>query len=118
MSGLIYSRWRPDDGGYDYFVTSDAPNINDDLPSPALPVATKIGVPSIEAGRLIPQGASPAGHGELAVGVVAPVDPSRIVRRVRSLAGIDVFSTPVMPWILGGAAAVAIAWCVFRKEAR
>ena len=118
MSGLIYSRWRPDDGGYDYFITSDSPNINDDLPAPVLPQATKIGVPSIEAGRLIPAGARSSGHGDLAVGVVAPVDPSRIVRRVRSLAGIEILGKPAMPWILGGTAVFAIAWYVIRKESR
>lgn len=116
---MIYSVWKPDTGGYTYLETTGTQNLNDDLPTPDLPKATKIGVPSIEAGRPVPTGSTFAGSGELPVGLVAPVDESRIVRRTRSLAGlgsIDAASSPPLLWILAGAAGAAIIWSVIRKR--
>lgn len=116
MSTLIYSRWRPDEGGYDYFQSSLRQNINDDLPAPEL-VASKIGVPSIEAGRPIPRDSVPIGSGELAVGLVAPVDGSRIVRRTRSLGGSDPMGVYKSPWFyLGGAIAVGLVYLVMKDK--
>lgn len=96
--------------------TTGTQNLNDDLPTPNLPKATKIGVPSIESGRPVPAGAVVAGEGEIAIGLVAPVDESRIVRRLRSLAGIDTPTSPPVLWMLAGAAGAALLWCVLRKR--
>jgi len=114
MSETIYSRWRPDSGGYDYFVAPGSVNINDDLPTPELDPATKIGVPSIEAGRPVPSGARAAGSGDEAIGLVAPVDERRIVRRVRSLAGMDAPGGG-MKWAIGLAAAAGLIWYIKSK---
>jgi len=100
MSEMIYSRWRPDEGGYDYFAVDLSQNINDDLPAPELESATKIGVPSIEAGRPIPSGARKVGSGDEALGLMAPVDANRIVRRTRSLGMLSMQLPPESPWVL------------------
>lgn len=81
---MIHSRWRPDVGGYDYFECSRTQNFNDDLETPVLPQAP-LGAPSVECGRPIPADAVPAGEGAAAIGLVAPVDPARLVRRTRPL---------------------------------
>lgn len=113
---MIYSRWRPDTGGYDYLESPGTHNINDDLPTPQLPMATKIGVPSIEAGRLVPSDAKLVGEGDIAIGLVAPVDEARIVRRTRSLAGLDGAPSSTLLWAAAGVAGVALLWYVAKKR--
>jgi hypothetical protein len=114
--GTIYSVWRPDQGGFDYYEAPEAYNINDDLPTPDLVEASKIGVPSIEAGRPVPPGAVKAGSGAVARGLIAPVDASRIVRRTRplALAGTDGISTSAK-WAAGGLVAATLLVWVMRK---
>ena len=112
----FYSVWRPDQGGFEYYEAPEAYNINDDLPTPDLVLATKIGVPSIEAGRPVPSGSRRAGVGKPARGLIAPVDSSRIVRRVRSLslAGVDGISTSAK-WAAGGIVAATLLVWYMRK---
>jgi hypothetical protein len=114
---MIYSQWQPDTGGYKYLETPESHNMNDDLPTPQLRPATRIGVPSIEAGRPVPAGARPVGEGDIAVGLVAPVDPRLVVRRTRSLAGVDGASTSTTLWLVAGAAGAALLWYVAAKRA-
>jgi hypothetical protein len=111
---LVYSRWRPDIGGFEYFQTADQHNINDDLPTPELLPPTKIGVPSMEAGRSLPPGARKVGEGPLARGLIAPVDENRIVRRTRSLAGVEDPGSMTWAIVLGAGAALAV-WLVVRR---
>jgi hypothetical protein len=66
---VIYSRWDPSGGYYDYFEGDERPGINDDLPEPNLPRGTEIGVPSTDCGRPVPDGAAYLGSGEWAVGI-------------------------------------------------
>jgi hypothetical protein len=113
---MIYSRWKPDTGGFEYLEVPGSLNINDDLPTPELRPATKIGVPSIEAGRPVPAGAQVIGEGDAAVGVIAPVDRARIVRRTRSLAGLDGGPSSTVLWFAAGAAGVALLWYVAKKR--
>ena len=72
---MIFSRWRPDTGGYDYF---DSPStrygLGDDLPVPRLTNTTELGVSSTDIGREIPGDASLIGSGPLARGMVAPMN--------------------------------------------
>lgn len=77
---MIYSRWDPALGMYDYFDAPwQTPGINDDLPIPNLPPATEIGVPSTECGRPLPAGAEHVGTGEWAVGLLSvPAHVDRI----------------------------------------
>jgi hypothetical protein len=84
-----YSRWDPATGGWTYYDAPSAlPNLNDDLPTPDLVPASRIGVPSIEAGRPIPAGATRIGEGETAQGMIAPVESSRLVTRTGPLGAV------------------------------
>jgi len=69
---VIYSCFDPPSGLYHYFETPEQRAINSDLPVPRLPAAVgRIGVPAIDAGRPIPEGARPVGQGWHAQGIVA-----------------------------------------------
>lgn len=75
---VTYSRWDPSSGEYDYFEADARPGRNDDLPTPRMPKATELGVPSVECGRPLPPGAMHAGSGERPVGFITR--PSRVGR--------------------------------------
>lgn len=70
---MIYSRWRPDTGGYDYFETAERYALADDLPTPPILGASAIGISSLKCGRPIPSAARPIGSGRFAKGVIAPI---------------------------------------------
>jgi hypothetical protein len=74
---MIFSRWRPDTGGYDYF---DSPStrygLGDDLPVPRLPATSPLGVASTDIGRAIPVDGKLIGSGPIARGMVAPMNRS------------------------------------------
>ena len=106
---MIYSRWRPDKGGYDYFEGNDrAVPLADDLPVPSLPRGTAIGVASIDVGRPIPPGATHVGSGAVYVGLMAPAAKS-------ALHGL---SDMVSPNYLYMAAGVFLGWLVFTKKVK
>lgn len=106
---LIYSQWRPD-GGYDYFQTEEIAPLGNDLGVPHLDVVNGIGVPSVEAGRPVPRGARYAGDGDLPLGVVAPMDRSKV--------GAVSFLADMPPWLafLSGAAAVGVVWLIWGRK--
>lgn len=70
---MIYSRWRPEKGGYDYFETSERYGLADDLPVPKLPGGTAIGVSSLLSGRMPRGSARHVGQGPYAKGLVMPI---------------------------------------------
>jgi hypothetical protein len=74
---MIYSRWRPDTGGYDYF---DSPStrygLGDDLPVPRLTDTTELGVASTDIGRQTPSDAVLVGSGPIARGMITPMSTS------------------------------------------
>ena len=106
---LTYSQWQPD-GGYDYYETQQTAPLGDDLSTPRLGVVNGLGVPSTEAGRPIPAGAVYVGEGDVPVGVVAPMDTSRL--------GAVSFLSEVSPWVafMSGAAVVGVIWLVWGRE--
>jgi len=105
---MIYSRWRPAKGGYDYFEASGEIPLGNDLPIPKLSGGTAIGVPSINVGRDMPAGARFIGTGPLARGMVAPT-----VSRM-SLSGIvDSVPSPYLFICLG----IVIGWWALEKRA-
>jgi hypothetical protein len=107
---MIYSRWRPATGGYDYYETSEQVPLANDLPIPRLNVTSPIGVASTEAGRQIPSGAKHVGSGPFAKGLIAPLDRSRL-GVVSSIE--DVFSRPILLFSVG--VLVGWLWSRYRK---
>lgn len=104
---MIYSRWRPDTGGYDYFETSERYGLSDDLPVPRLGGGSAIGVPSVDAGRQIPAGARFIGSGKFAKGVIAPVSRA-------GLSGTGDLASNAA-WVLAALAAAWLLWEATRK---
>jgi hypothetical protein len=108
---VTFSQWRPD-GGYNYFeVAKYTAPFGNDLPDPAMPAPTEIGVPSVEVGHAIPRGAVHAGEGELPVGIIAPMDTSR-------LSNVLPGQLSPVTWICVGAAVVGLAWLVHSRWAK
>lgn len=107
---MIYSRWRPDKGGYDYFETSERYGLGDDLPVPTLTGGTGIGVPSVTAGRMPPAGALRlVGSGKYARGMIMPTSRE-------GLEGAGAIALPSVWVMLGASAAAGIALGVFLKR--
>ena len=108
---MIFSRWRPDTGGYDYF---DSPStrygLGDDLPVPRLSNTTELGVASTNIGRAIPGDAQLIGSGPLARGMVAPMNKSGLMGL-----GLDWSSAPVK---LGAAVLVGLGLGFLLGKAR
>jgi hypothetical protein len=70
---MIYSRWNPVKGGYDYLEGGRDVALGDDLPKPVLSQTSAIGVASLQAGRDAPSGARYVGSGVLARGAIVPM---------------------------------------------
>jgi len=106
---MIYSKWRPAHGGYDYYQGNDfdIPLAND-LPTPVLPSGTDIGVASIDSGRPIPSGAKRVGSGELAKGLIAPAERSALQGLTTTIPGNYFYM----------AAGVFLGWLVFTKRVK
>lgn len=98
---LIYSRWRPD-GAYDYFQTQGFAALGNDLPNPVMPSPTQLGVPSVEVGHRLPSPARKVGSGQVAYGIVAPMDTSRV-------SGLQLGENAMFYMMVGGGF-VALAW--------
>ena len=108
---MIYSSWRPDKGGYNYFETAERRGYGDDLPVPRLRPRSPIGVASTSIGR-IPKGTlQPAGSGDLAKGCILPLDRSSI----KGVSGPDASSGNGMS-VLGIVAGVICVGIVIALE--
>lgn len=108
---MIYSRWRPDTGGYDYFESGERFGLGDDLPTPKLPGGSSIGVSSLTAGRLPKNGVlNPAGSGKNARGMIMPTSRE-------GLQGIGVLSSMSI-WVVIAISAIAgaVGYRMVRKE--
>lgn len=104
---LIYSRWRPETGGYDYFESDEAPEpLGNDLPSPRLVAVGPVGVPSVEAGRTMPSAAVYVGSGNVAQGVITRT----IGNGVTIGALTKLTASPLACFTAGAALATAIWW--------
>jgi hypothetical protein len=108
---MIYSRWRPDVGGYEYFESTERRGLGDDLPMPKLPAGTAIGVASTDIGRPAPGALRPAGSGPVPKGSILPL----------SREGLSGVFGPLsmLPWwvsaALAGVAAGVIVWEIKRS---
>lgn len=109
---MIYSRWRADGSGYDYFETPERRGLGDDLPVPYLPSSSPLGVASTDIGRALPANARPLGSGKLPRGMIAPLSRA-------GLSGVpDAVNVGVL--LLAAAALLIIAdsWFHQRRVAR
>ncbi len=106
---MIFSRWRPDRGGYDYF---DSPSLRvglgDDLPIPSLRNTTELGVASTDVGRPLPADAVIIGEGAAARGMIAPMDTS-------TLQGVD-FTSPTSKLVMAVIAALGLGYLIGKKK--
>jgi hypothetical protein len=70
---MIYSKWRPSDGKYEYFESSEKFGLGDDMPVPSVPfTGSPIGVASVVLGRKPSGRVRRIGEGEAAIGAVMP----------------------------------------------
>lgn len=103
---MIFSRYRPDTGIYDYFQSSERVGLGDDLSVPALSFDSPIGVPSTEIGRQ-PRGAlSFVGQGPYARGQILPLGRA-------GLAGAAFSTLPPLAWLGLG---IALGWWLSRRR--
>lgn len=109
---MIYSRWRPAVGGYEYFEAPSRLGLGDDLPVPSLPSGTAIGVASTDIGRPAAAGLRPAGSGATARGSILPLSRD-------GLSGIaDVVGRAPM-WAAAGVVGIGIAaslWWLHKRR--
>lgn len=106
---MIFSRWRPDRGGYDYF---DSPStrfgLGDDLPIPQLKNTTELGVASTDIGRAMPSDAAFVGEGPTAHGMLSPMSTS-------GLQGVD-FTSPTSKLVMAVLAGLGLGYLIGKKK--
>lgn len=112
---MIFSRWQPTTGGYDYY---DSPStrfgLGDDLPVPRFQTMKALGLTigcSTDIGRDLPAGATKVGSGPLARGMVAPMDLSSI----KGLGAID-FTSSLAKGVLCVVVALGIGFILGSKK--
>jgi hypothetical protein len=103
---MIYSRWRPDRGGYDYYESGERRGLGDDMPIPRLLPVGELGAASTEAGRRAPGGVRHVGSGEIARGAILPLDRA-------GLSGLTTVLDSVPTWVLL-AASITLGWVLGR----
>lgn len=118
---MIFSRFDPENGEYDYFESPGAlAAINDDLGAPGLPppvssqLGREIGLPSTECGRAMPSGATHVGRGELAEGHITP--PAHVKLSGYSSTGDGQFGYRDVVAFLAGAAVIGIVWLISERK--
>jgi hypothetical protein len=90
---MIYSRWRPDKGGFDYFENSERRGFGDDLPIPRSGFSmSPIGTASVSIGRNPPGRLRKVGSGPDARGMVMSASSSGL----RGLPLVDRLGTAVV----------------------
>lgn len=100
---MIFSRWRPDIGGYVYFESPERLGLGDNLATPSLVEIGGIGAASTDAGRR-PQGTLKIiGRGSAPVGCVMPLSRAGLAQ-VSMLSGLGFTGTLGLGCLLGGAA--------------
>lgn len=107
---MIYSRWRPDRGGYDYFESSERRGLGDDMPVPRLLAVNSLGAASTEVGRRTSNGLRYVGSGEIARGAIMPLSRT-------GLSGLTTIFDAVPTWVLV-AASITLGWVLGREYKR
>ena len=105
---LIYSKWQPDTGKYQYFDAPERRGLGDDLPVPRMPFGTAIGVASTSIGRAVPLGARLVGVGDLPRGSIAPTSRAGLSGGIAGM--IDVL--PTWGWLALG---ITLGWVLGQR---
>ena len=108
---MMYSRWRPDVGGYDYFESASRVGLGDDLPVPRLSGGTEIGIASTDIGRPAPSGLQRVGSGPTARGSILPISRD-------GLSGLGGVMDAVPLWAAVGVFGIGIAAVVWTMRKR
>ena len=104
---MIYSCFDQPSGLYRYFEDEKQIPFNGDLPVPSWLAgkATKLGTPSLEAGRPLPRGAKSAGTGHQARGLVVACDGASLsglgslpLSTTSKLVGVAALGTAALLW--------------------
>lgn len=76
---MIYSKWRPVDGKYDYYEAGGAIGLGDDMPLPPSPIMrSPIGVASVAIGRTPKGMRKHVGIGEMPLGSIMPTNQTSL----------------------------------------
>jgi hypothetical protein len=76
---VIYSKWRPVDGKYDYYESKGSVGLGDDMPLPPSPIVrSPIGVASVAIGRSPKGMRRHVGTGEMPVGSIMPTNQTAL----------------------------------------
>lgn len=103
---MIYSRFRPDSGLYDYFQSPERVGLGDDLSVPRLSSESPIGVASTDIGRSAPGPLTFLGQGHYGRGQILPL--ARL-----GLSGALLPSFPPFIWLGLG---VLVGWWVAKRR--
>lgn len=110
---MIFSRWQPTTGGYDYYDSQSTRfGLGDDLPVPRFQTMNVLGLKvgcSTDIGRPLPSDATKIGSGPLARGMVSPMD------RVGGLGAID-FTSSVAKGVLCVVVALGVGFFIGSKK--
>lgn len=111
---MLYSCFNQAAALYDYFEDGLAIPVNGDLPIPSLPpIAGKIGVPALQAGRPLPVGAKHVGQGFAARGIIVECGQSG------SLGDASMGTLPpAWKWAVALAAVVGVLYVAQTKPVR
>jgi hypothetical protein len=107
---MIYSRWRPDRGGYDYFESAERKGLGDDMPIPRLIAVNELGAASTDVGRIPPSTSRYVGSGALARGAIMPI-------RRAGLSGVVQAFSAVPVWLMV-TAGITLGWFLGRGSKR
>ena len=103
---MIYSQWRPSDGKYDYFETSEKIGLGDDMPTPPVPMTSSpIGVASVAVGRKPTGSVRKVGEGEVPLGSIMPtttMDLGILADREAVYLGLALLSGVVIGYLMKG----------------
>lgn len=104
---MIYSRWRPAQGGYDLYEDNKQVDLGNDMPVPRLVTSSPIGISSVAIGRS-PGGATRfIGQSPTPVGTVLPTQRSGGAFGVLDLGAW----TPYLPaFLVGGLVGWGVCW--------
>ena len=111
----LYSRFRGDGSGYDYYESDERFGLGDDLATPQLTAIGELGVPSTEIGRLPKGKLRRVGQGQGARGHVMPLDRTGLSDASATEPGM---LSPSGWFFVGGVAVGALGLWLWQQQRR